>query len=82
MSDAIVSIVRHSAAAIIAAATLIVSYAVVLILFVAMTPILAIVRLAAGKETARRTITWLLERVAATNAIFETMAANITATLI
>ena len=53
-----------------------------LVIFVATAPILAIVRLGGGKETAGRLVAWLLTRVAATTAIFETMAESITATLI
>lgn len=81
MSNALVSIVRHVAAIVVTAATLVVGYLVCLVIFVATAPILAIVRLG-GKETAKRLTAWLLTRVAATTAIFETMAENITATLI
>lgn len=82
MSDTIVSIVRHIAAIIVTTASLIMGYLVCLIIFIATAPILAIVRLGGGKETAKRLTAWLLTRVAATTAIFETMAENITATLI
>lgn len=82
MSNALVSIVRHVAAIIVTAVTLIMGYLVCLVIFVATAPILAIVRLGGGKETAKRLTAWLLTRVAATTAIFETMAENITATLI
>lgn len=82
MSNALVSIVRHVAAIVVTAVTLIVGYLVCLVIFVATAPILAIVRLGGGKETAKRLTAWLLTRVAATTAIFETMAENITATLI
>ena len=82
MSNALVSIVRHIAAIVVTAATLVVGYLVCLVIFVATAPILAIVRLGGGKETARRLTAWLLTRVAATTAIFETMAEHVTATLI
>lgn len=82
MSNALVSIVRHVAAIIVTAVTLVMGYLVCLVIFVATAPILAIVRLGGGKETAKRLTAWLLTRVAATTAIFETMAENITATLI
>ena len=82
MSNALVSIVRHVAAIVVTAVTLIMGYLVCLVIFVATAPILAIVRLGGGKETAGRLTAWLLARVAATTAIFETMAENITATLI
>ena len=82
MSNALVSIVRHVAAIVVTAVTLIMGYLVCLVIFVATAPILAIVRLGGGKETAKRLTAWLLTRVAATTAIFETMADNITATLI
>lgn len=82
MSNALVSIVRHVAAIVVTAVTLIMGYLVCLVIFVATAPILAIVLLGGGKETAGRLTTWLLTRVAATTAIFETMAENITATLI
>lgn len=82
MSNALVSIVRHVAAIVVTAVTLIMGYLVCLVIFVATAPILAIVRLGGGKETAKRLTAWLLTRVAATTAIFETMAENITATLI
>lgn len=82
MSNALVSIVRHVAAIVVTATTLVVGYLVCLVIFVATAPILAIVRLGGGKETAKRLTAWLLTRVAATTAIFETMAENITATLI
>lgn len=82
MSNALVSIVRHIAAIVVTATTLVVGYLVCLVIFVATAPILAIVRLGGGKETAKRLTAWLLTRVAATTAIFETMAENITATLI
>lgn len=82
MSNALVSIVRHVAAIVVTAVTLIMGYLVCLVIFVATAPILAIVRLGGGKETASRLTAWLLTRVAATTAIFETMAENITATLI
>ena len=82
MSNALVSIVRHIAAIVVTAATLVMGYLVCLVIFVATAPILAIVRLGGGKETAKRLTAWLLTRVAATTAIFETMAENITATLI
>lgn len=82
MSNALISIVRHIAAIVVTAATLIMGYLVCLVIFVATAPILAIVRLGGGKETAKRLTAWLLTRVAATTAIFETMAENITATLI
>lgn len=82
MSNALVSIVRHVAAIVVTAVTLIMGYLVCLVIFVATAPILAIVRLGGGKETAKRLTAWLLTRVAATTAIFETMAEHITATLI
>nr|DAD93098.1 MAG TPA: hypothetical protein [Siphoviridae sp. ctHEr2] len=82
MSNALVSIVRHIAAIVVTAATLVMGYLVCLVIFVATAPILAIVRLGGGRETAKRLTAWLLTRVAATTAIFETMAENITATLI
>lgn len=82
MSNALVSIVMHVAAIIVTAVTLVVGYLVCLVIFIATAPILAIVRLGGGKETAKRLTAWLLTRVAATTAIFETMAENITATLI
>lgn len=82
MSNALVSIVRHVAAIVVTAVTLIMGYLVGLVIFVATAPILAIVRLGGGKETAKRLTAWLLTRVAATTAIFETMAEHITATLI
>lgn len=82
MSNALVSIVRHVAAIVVTAVTLIMGYLVCLVIFVATAPILAIVRLGGGKETVGRLTAWLLTRVAATTAIFETMAENITATLI
>lgn len=82
MSNALVSIVRHVAAIVVTAATLVVGYLVCLVIFVATAPILAIVRLGGGKETAKRLTAWLLTRVTATTAIFETMSENITATLI
>ena len=82
MSNALISIVMHVAAIVVTAATLVVGYLVCLVIFVATAPILAIVRLGGGKETAKRLTAWLLTRVAATTAIFETMAENITATLI
>lgn len=82
MSNALVSIVRHVAAIVVTAATLVMGYLVCLVIFVATAPILTIVRLGGGKETAGRLTAWLLTRVAATTAIFETMAENITAALI
>lgn len=82
MSNALVSIVMHVAAIVVTAVTLIMGYLVCLVIFVATAPILAIVRLGGGKETEGRLTAWLLTRVAATTAIFETMAENITATLI
>lgn len=82
MTNALVSIVMHVAAIIVTAVTLVMGYLVCLVIFVATAPILAIVRLGGGKETAKRLTAWLLTRVAATTAIFETMAENITATLI
>lgn len=82
MSNALVSIVRHVAAIVVTAVTLIMGYLVCLVIFVATAPILAIVRLGGGKDPAKRLTAWLLTRVAATTAIFETMAENITATLI
>ena len=82
MSNALVSIVMHVAAIVVTAVTLVMGYLVCLVIFVATAPILAIVRLGGGKETAKRLTAWLLTRVAATTAIFETMAENITATLI
>lgn len=82
MTNALVSIVMHVAAIIVTAVTLVMGYLVCLVIFVATAPILAIVRLGGGKETARRLTAWLLTRVAATTAIFETMAEHITATLI
>lgn len=82
MTNALVSIIKHVAAIVVTAATLIMGYLVCLVIFVATAPILAIVRLGGGKETAKRLTAWLLTRVAATTAIFETMAEHITATLI
>ena len=82
MSNALVSIVRHVAAIVVTAVTLIMGYLVCLVIFVATATILAIVRLGGGKETAGRLTAWLLTRVAATTAIFETMAAMCSATLI
>lgn len=82
MSNALVSIVRHVAAIVVTAVSLVMGYLVCLIIFVATAPILAIVRLGGGKEAAGRLTAWLLTRVAATAAIFETMAEHITATLI
>ena len=82
MSNVLVSIVRHVAAIVVTATTLVVGYLVCLVIFIATAPILAIVRLGGGKETARRLTAWLLTRVAATTAIFETMAEHITAALI
>lgn len=82
MTNALVSIVRHVAAIVVTAVTLVMGYLVCLVIFVATAPILAIVRLGGGKETAKRLTAWLLTRVAATTAIFETMAEHITATLI
>ena len=82
MTNALVSIVMHVAAIIVTAVTLVMGYLVCLVIFVATAPILAIVRLGGGKETAKRLTAWLLTRVASTTAIFETMAEQITATLI
>lgn len=82
MSETLTSIIRHIAAIVVTAATLAVGYIVCLIIFVAMAPILAIVRLGGGKETAKRLTAWLLTRVAVTIAIFEVMAEHVTAALI
>lgn len=82
MSNALVSIIRHVAAIVVTAASLVVGYLVCLIIFVSMAPILAIVRLGGGKETTKRLTAWLLTRIAATTAIFEAMAEHITAALI
>lgn len=82
MSETVVSIVRHVAAIVVTATTLAVGYIVCLVIFIAMAPILAIVRLGGGKETAKRLTAWLLTRVAVTIAIFETMAEQVTAALI
>ena len=82
MSYIIVSIVRYVAAIVVTATTLVTGYLVCLIIFVATAPILAIVRLGGGKETSKRLTAWLLTRVAATTAIFETMAEHITAALL
>lgn len=82
MSNALVSIIRHVATIVVTAASLVVGYLVCLVIFVAMAPILAIVRLGGGKVTAKRLTAWLLTRVAVTIAIFEATAEHITAALI